>query len=187
MNVFNVNNHNTNKRFSFAFCEALIEKNADEPIFLCVGNSNIVGDLFGPLCGELLKKQNPHLKVFGTLSSNITSKNLQNTYSFIKNTYPLNQVVIIDSALGEEEEVGLVKFLEYGCFPAHKSNNLLMGNLSVLGVVNAVGISNFMFLKSVKFNQVLKMANCCVQAILEGLKIKEIYKNLSNNLCKLNG
>lgn len=183
MAIFNLNNTAGITKFSFNFAETLIENNFLDPVFLCVGNSNVVGDLFGPMCGEQLKKANKNLKVFGTLNDNVTSKNLLKTYNFIKQKHPLNPVVIIDSALGEEEEVGLVKLNNHGCLPAHKTNNIIMGNICVLGVVNAIGISDFMFLKTVKFNMVNSLSDHCAKAILQGLKLKEIYENSSNNLC----
>ena len=169
------------KRLAFKFCKGVCLGFNLEPIFLCVGNSNLVADLFGPMCGEMLKNSNKTLKVFGTLNSNVTSNNVNQVYKLIKQKYPLNPVVIIDSAVGEVEELGRVKFCFGGCFPAHKTNTTIMGDFSFLGVVNTIGINDFMLLKSVKFNSVCNQANVCVSAVLEGIKLIEVYKNYSNN------
>ena len=125
-----LNNEIKIKRLDFKFCKGVVLGFNLEPIYMCVGNSDLVADLFGPMCGEMLKNSNKNLKVFGTLSSNITSKNINQVYSFIKQKYPLNPIVVIDSALGEVEEMGMVKFCFNGCLPAHTTNNTIMGNLS---------------------------------------------------------
>ncbi len=182
MKIYGFNNELNKKKLAFNFCEHVVLNNNFNLIFLCVGNSNVVADLFGPMCGSLLKQKNKNLNVFGTLENNVTSKNLEKIFNKIKQEYVNPLIIVIDSALGQVEEVGQLKFFEHGCLPAHKTNNIVMGNLSFLGVVNTIGISDFLILKSVKFNNVCLLSEFCVNSILEGLKLIEIYKNSSNKI-----
>lgn len=167
---------------AFEFANLIVNKGGNEPVFLCLGNSNVVGDLFGPMCGEILSKNFKIKNVYGNLSNNITSKNLKQTFLEIKQKHPFNPLVVIDSALSEIYEVGNVKFLPYGCLPAHENNNTIMGDCCFLGNVNVVGINGLMFLKTVKFEMVQKMCNFVCLAIKKSFEYLKNYQNSSNNL-----
>ena len=168
-------------QFSFEVGDAIVNKKNLEPVFLCVGNSNVVGDLFGPYCGEILKNTYKVKNVFGDLNHNITYKNLKTTYLKIKDNFKDNPLIIIDSALGSLSDVGNVKFLKYGCIPAYLNNNQIMGDFSIFGITNVAGINNFLFLKTVKFKMVEQMASFCCLGIFESLNLLNRYANLKNN------
>ena len=72
---------NAKKNLAYEIGGKLIDAS---PVFLCVGNSNVVGDCFGPLVGEILTNKYQIKRVFGTLKHNVTSKNLAEVYDFIK-------------------------------------------------------------------------------------------------------
>ena len=181
-NVFAVNGCNVVK-IAFCLLQMFVEFGNEQPIFLCVGNSNVVGDMFGPLCGDILKNNFKIKNVYGTLTKNVTSKNLINVYNNIKQKHPLSPIVVLDASVGECEEVGTICLEDNGCLPAHNTNNVVMGNVSVLGRVNVVGISDFMFLKTVKYKMVSDMAKIVCCSIDKALKFKKIYDKNSNNLC----
>ena len=166
--------------FAFEFAENITKKGLNDPIFLCVGNSNVVGDLFGPLCGEILKTKYKFKYVFGDLKNNITSKNLIETYKFIKSNFPLNPICVIDASLCDVASVGMLKFLPYGCLPACNSNTKVMGDFSILGCVNVTGISGLMFLRTVKFEMVLSMCEFACFGINRAIELMSIIKNYSN-------
>lgn len=169
-------------KFAFKFSEMLITNNYNYPIFLCVGNSQVVGDLFGPLCGETLKNKYKLKTVYGDLTNNITAKNIKTVYNNIKNTYPLSPVIVLDAAVTELEDVGKVSLCDYGCLPAYNNNKMVMGDISVLAQVNIVGISDFMFLKTVKYGSVVSAVNFVCEAIIKGLTLKNIYEKNSNKI-----
>lgn len=169
-------------KFSFSFAEMLITNNYNNPVFLCVGNSQVVGDLFGPLCGEILKNKYNLKTVYGNLTNNITSKNINFVYEKIRQEYPLSPIIVLDAGLGEIEDLGKISLCNYGCLPASKTNKTVMGNISILAKVNVIGISDFMFLKSVKYNKVLMAVNFVCDAIVKGLSLKNIYEKNSNKL-----
>ena len=91
---------NAKKNLAYEIGGKLIDAS---PVFLCVGNSNVVGDCFGPLVGEILTNKYQIKRVFGTLKHNVTSKNLAEVYDFIKLKLPIR--------------VGKPKFL--GAIPQH--------------------------------------------------------------------
>lgn len=151
------------------------------PVFLCVGSSQVVADSFGPLVGELLIKKYGIKRVFGNLEHNITSKNLNEVYNLIKLKYPTSKIVIIDAALSQEENVGIVKFLNTGCVPACNTNLKVYGDFSLLGLTNVVGINSLYFLKTVKFNMILNMAQFLASTINKSLElIKSVNFNTKN-------
>lgn len=141
------------------------------PVFLCVGNSGIVGDCFGPLVGEFLTKKYGIKQVFGNLCHNITSKNLEVECDKIKTLFPDSKIVVVDAALSQPENVGMVKFLTTGCIPACGTNFKIVGDFSLLGLTCSSGISAMGFLKTVKFNMVLEMANFVAKTISQSLDL----------------
>ena len=159
---------NAKKNLAYEIGGKLIDAS---PVFLCVGNSNVVGDCFGPLVGEILTNKYQIKRVFGTLKHNVTSKNLAEVYDFIKLKFPFSKIVIVDAALTQEENVGLINFLNSGCVPAHTTNFKIFGDYSLLGLTNVTGVSGLNFLKTVKFNMVLNMANFVSDAIFQSLKL----------------
>lgn len=181
MSEYGIANKKNIRVLAFELANNFVEFNYCEPIFLCVGNSNVVGDLFGPMCGEILSKKYKINNVVGNLTHNITSKNLNSIYNSIKQNFPFNKIVVIDSALSHIESVGNVKFLPYGCIPASSRNSEIMGNASILANVNVLNVSGLMFLKSVKYKMVKVMAEFVCEAIMEALKLKEIYKSTCKN------
>lgn len=160
--------------FSFELGSVLINNSF---VFLCVGNSNVVADCFGPLVGELLIKQYGLKNVVGCLSHNITKKNLNKEINCIKQKYKNCKIVVVDAALGNIENVGYVNLINSGCVPACATSTLMVGDVSILGVTNVVGIDNLMFLKTTRFNMVLSMAKFVASNIFNSV---ELLKKLNN-------
>ncbi len=83
-------------------------------LFLCIGNSNIIGDSLGPLIGSFLQRykkdicNNTNIDIVGTLSKPIGYSNINNSFkkSILKEEY--SKIVIIDSALGTEKNIGKI-------------------------------------------------------------------------------
>lgn len=76
-------------------------------VFVCIGTNRIVSDSFGPRVGDKLKNifsEIPKIEVFGTMKKPIHLKNAMNFVNDLKkNNKP---VVLIDSAIGKEENIG---------------------------------------------------------------------------------
>lgn len=177
---YSVKNIENCERLAFEFVEFLTQKGLNKPVFLCVGNSNVVGDLFGPLCGEILKTRYNFDCVFGDLKNNVTANNLVDVFNKIKQKFPLSPICVIDSNLCNVGEVGNIKFLPYGCLPAYNSNTKIMGECCMLANINVSGVTGMMFLKTVKFDMVVSMCNFVCCAINRGLQLTKIIQNISN-------
>lgn len=80
-------------------------------LFLCIGNSNIVGDSLGPIIGSFLQskieksKYNFNIEVIGTMENPIGYKDINNIKEKYL-SYNYRKIIIIDSALGKENNVG---------------------------------------------------------------------------------
>ena len=140
----------------------------DNPIFLCVGSDRIVGDCMSPMVGELIKKHiGEKALVFGTLSNPINYKNLDKVLSKIKEIYPNNPLIVIDSVLGKSDEIGFVKLNKGGLVLGGEFHEgIKAGNYHIVGVVNSSGINSLTFLKSVRLKKVMEMS----KFIADGIK-----------------
>lgn len=91
-------------------------------LFLCIGNSNIVGDSLGPLIGSFLQNyrekffykvmqeqilKNTNIEILGTMEKPIGYKKINNV-SNIAMSKRYDQIYIIDSALGNEKNIGKI-------------------------------------------------------------------------------
>ena len=124
----------------------------EKPVFLCVGSDKVIGDSLGVLVGELLKtKYKINGYIYGDLDCPVTAKNLKKTIVEIKNNHPKSAIILIDSMLGDISEVGQIKFYKSGAIPGGEFNKgILIGDYSILAVVNVKGIDSLNFINSVK-------------------------------------
>ena len=185
--ILNPNSSCDMTKFAFNFVEYLCKFSLNQPVFLCVGNSNVVADIFGPMCGYILKNKYGINLVYGDLKNNITSSNLYSVYDEIKAKYPDRPVCVIDAALVDVIDVDTVTLTNYGCIPSCFSSSKLIGNMAILGNINVLGLNKLMFLKTVKFDMVTSMANFVCEGIFRGLKIAKTIKSSSNKNRCING
>ncbi len=76
-------------------------------IFVCIGTNQLVGDSFGPRVGEILEKKfktSSKVKVLGTMKCPIHFQNAPIFIDYLKTED--SKLIVIDSALGEEEQIG---------------------------------------------------------------------------------
>lgn len=79
----------------------------EEYIFVCIGTNQLIGDSFGPRVGEMLKerfKTMSKVKVLGTMQCPIHFQNAPIFMDYLKTEK--SKLIVIDSALGEEEQIG---------------------------------------------------------------------------------
>lgn len=72
-------------------------------IFFCVGTDKFIFDCIGPLTGSILKYNIPDLNVFGTLKNPITALNLNDSYNYVINNFPNNNILVIDAAISDSK------------------------------------------------------------------------------------
>lgn len=143
-------------------------------VVMCVGSDKIVGDMLGVLVGERLKHQClSNAYVYGCINNPITQKNIKETYTHICMTHPHSKVLVVDSLLGADDEVGQIKMTKSGVFAgAEFGDGTYVGDCSLLGVVSPKGISALTFLSSVRIGLIKKMSDIIVDAFVLAEKYK---------------
>lgn len=167
------------------FTNKIYNLKTDEPfsdyIFLCVGSDKITGDAFGPLVGkqldEILQNYYNNIHIIGTLAEPVNANNLDTTVQKIKDNYKRPCIIVIDSALSKEEDVGKI-------FVANRTtklaigtgrNSIEIGDMSIKGVVaknHRNSRQNFYELQNTSLNLVVKLADITSKGIYETIKYK---------------
>lgn len=98
--------------FSSTIYNLKSEQPFSDYVFLCVGSDKIIGDAFGPLVGEKLKKSlknfYSNIRIVGTLEEPVSGTNLENDVKKIYDTYQNPCIIAVDAALAKKEEIGKV-------------------------------------------------------------------------------
>ena len=155
--------------FNFEFNKVIKkvnEKRYSDLIFICIGTNKIVGDSFGPIIGEILKRNvnDRRIKVIGDLINNINAKNIKNIKYNCANPY----VISIDSALSDTIEPGNVFIIKKGLVPGSALNKkaTAIGNIAIKGIVAKDEknlIKNY-------YNLILKFSKNISKIILQSIK-----------------
>lgn len=157
-------NDNASKQFV-----AELAKKINNPVFMCIGTDKVFSDSLGPRVGSLLntQMQTPRY-VYGLNERNITAENLSRCYDFIKRFHPESQIVVIDAAVGSEDQIGNVQLTDGGIVPGAATNKNLpeVGDVSIVGIVAERGMADFYTLDSAKERLVNKVASFIANAIL---------------------
>ena len=113
----------------------------EEYIFICIATNKLIADSFGPRVGEKLQKRLEHfskVRVLGTMRKPIHFKNAEETLKQLPPYYQ-QQMILIDSAIGKDEEIGNTYYNLGGIkmgkafgkelyFPAHFNIKTIIGN-----------------------------------------------------------
>lgn len=153
------------------------EKKYSDLIFICIGTNKIVGDSFGPIVGEILKrnlKQNK-IQVIGDLTNNINATNIVKNMKHIECVYSNPYIISIDSALSNSIEPGNVFIVKKGLVPGSALNkkNISIGNIAIKGIVAKDEknlIKNYYNLKNVDYKLILKFSKNISKIILQSIK-----------------
>lgn len=150
-----------------------IKSKINNPVFMCIGTEKVFSDSLGPRVGTLLNAQmNVPSFVYGVCSQNITAENLEYCHNFIREMHPENQIVVIDAAVGSDEQIGNVQICRGGIVPGAATNKNLpqIGDLSIIGIVAKKGLEDFYTLNSEKEKLVNAVAEFIVDAIISATK-----------------
>ncbi len=144
-------------------------KSEKTPIIVCIGSDLVLGDSLGPLVGTMLKKKNLETYVYGTLNHPITAKEVEYARKYIKLMHPNSMIIAIDAAVGDEDDVGLLRLLNKGLKPGLGVNKNLsaIGDLSIIGIVAEKSSQNFKLFNLTRLNLVYKMA----ETIADGIEL----------------
>lgn len=115
-----------------------------EVVFLCVGNSKVWYDSFGPLLGGVLQCLNLNKFIYGNHKYNITAKNLGEFVNLIYRFHNNPFIIVIDSCLSRS--TGLKVSLSPCEVAAFSDEKRVIGDLSINYLINKEEIkspSNF--------------------------------------------
>lgn len=172
-----------NKYTSNGITQALINYNLSEtkPIVICVGTDLVVGDSLGPLIGTLLENRCKDNFIYGTLDFPITAKEIQCAKKHIRRLHPNSVIIVIDAAVGDKKDVGLIRVVNSGLRPGLGVNKNLgkLGDISILGIVAQKTTENEHLFNLTRLNFIYKMAETISDGVANYLKI---YNENTNNL-----
>jgi len=167
-------------------CQSLAECNCDNvfPTIVCIGSDLVLGDSLGPLVGTFLKKRNLGTFIYGTLNFPVTAKEISYAKEYLKILHPNSQIIAIDAAVGNPEDVGIIKVSNKGLCPGLGVDKNLgeIGDISIIGIVAGRSEKNYNLFNLTRLNVVYKMAEKIANGIanyidyLTALKNKESFK-----------
>jgi len=180
------------KRFVWEFSNILNRNKQNKNIiFLCIGTNKVIGDSIGPIVGTNLKKDlknnlkfkgnlnfDNNIKIIGDMSNNISYNNIEDNIKNLKNTSKDNFVIVIDSALSSENNIGKIFVHNRGLKYAEslKRNNEIIGDMSIKAVVGKNTqnrFKNFKILKNISFQRVITMSNIVSKGIIDAMCLVE--------------
>lgn len=160
-----------NKSFSFStfsefssngIFQSLIECNPKhkKPIFICIGSDLVLGDSLGPLVGTFLKNKNVQSYIYGTLNFPITAKEVEYAGTYLKKMHPDSIAIAIDAAVGNADDIGLIRVMNKGIKPGLGVDKNLgtVGDLGIVGIVAGKSLQNYNLFNLTRLNLVYKMA-----------------------------
>ena len=147
---------------AYAALKKILKNSSAPPVVLCIGSDLSVGDSLGPLVGTMLKSRLKTLNVYvyGTLSKPITAHEVKYVNNFLSKTHPNSTVIAVDAAVGNSQDVGLIKISEKALKPgsgAQKNLNMV-GDASIMGIVAEKSLFNYALFSATRLNMVYRMA-----------------------------
>lgn len=145
----------------------------EPPVILCIGSDLAIGDSLGPITGTLLHREHLPMNayVYGTLRSPITAKEVKYVQEFLRKTHPNSKIIAIDAAVGEDNDVGLIKVTNGYLRPGAGAKKRLgkVGDLSILGIVAKKSTFSYALLNLTRLNMIYSMADVIANALNEYL------------------
>lgn len=143
-------------------------------VYMCIGTEKVFSDSLGPRVGTLLNENLIYPAfVYGLCSQNITAENLLYSYNFIKALHPDSKIVVIDAAVGAQDQIGKIQICDGGILPGAATNKNLpsVGDVGIVGIVAEKGMGDFYTLNSSKDRLVGQIAEYIAEAILVATKM----------------
>lgn len=111
--------------------------NGKRPVVCCIGTDAVIGDSLGPLCGTMLSERLAgKTYIYGTVEKPIVAKDVAALAGFISGAHKGCEVLAVDAALGDKDELGTVKITDRPIKPGLGVNK----NLSFLGTASIIAI-----------------------------------------------
>ena len=100
-------------------------------VFLCVGNSKVWFDCFGPYVGSLLQKLGVEYYVYGNVRANILTDNIEEYVNMIHRFHVKPYIIVFDSAVSDVEEFDISVKEEQTTCGAFSENPFSVGDMKV--------------------------------------------------------
>ena len=156
-----------------------------QPTIICIGSDLVLGDSLGPLVGTFLKNKNIPAYVYGTLSFPVTAKEIKYVKTYLSRLHPNSPLIAIDAAIGNENDVGLIKVSKSSLAPGLGVNKNLgeLGDVSIIGIVAGRSEKNYNLFNLTRLSLVYKMA----EKIADGISQYIDFISAINNKYVCNG
>lgn len=144
------------------------------PVVLCIGSSQVIGDSLGPLVGDLLRdKYRTPAYVYGGIRAPVNGINYYKYFLHLKKTHPSSLVIAVDACVGDEKDVGKIKYSSKGlkAGEALKKNLPRVGDIGILGVVAPRSNDNLFSLMNCPYSLVTNMSERIAYNIFSFLSI----------------
>lgn len=142
------------------------------PVIICIGSDLVVGDSLGPFIGTQLSNRLKNVYVYGTLQNPITAKETLTIKNTIKLIHPKSKILVIDAAVGEETDVGLIKVTDKGIKPGLGINKDLdvLGDVSIIGIVAKKETPPNNLFYQTRFSLVYNISQTIIQGVVNYFK-----------------
>lgn len=145
-------------------------------LILCIGTDKISGDSLGPAVGSLLRdRYRLPYPVFGVEGCCVNGINLPEYRQLLTAHYKDTPVIAVDAAVGDEHEVGTVKYRKGGV----KAGGALgresdyIGDIGILGVVGIKSHDALSTLMATPYSDVIALAERIAASLYEVLTTME--------------
>lgn len=139
-------------------------------VVMCIGSDRYTGDSLGPLIGtHLVEYTDCH--VYGTLEQPVHAGNFIETLNIIKHRFHHPIIIAIDACLGKSHEIGNIEVWQGGLAAGIAVGNRLptVGDVSIIGVVNAQSQIGYLDLQSTPLSKVMKISKVISEVLTEAI------------------
>lgn len=156
----------------------------DKILVICIGTDKYICDCLGPLVGSLLVDSNIPLHIFGVLNDPIHSMNFEMTTKEIIALYPDHKIIAIDGYLGNEEEIGHIKFKEGSVNPgaAISKKHSPIGNYAIEAIIENREVSDSLLELPIRLRYIFQIAIIIRNAFKYAYDINDIHNINDINL-----
>ena len=101
------------------------------------------------------------------MSFPITAKEVEYARTYLKQIHPNSISIAIDAAIGNQDDVGLIRVINKGLKPGLGVDKNLgtVGDLSIVGIVASKSVQNYNLFNLTRLNLIYKMAGTIADGI----------------------
>ena len=180
LNKLTVNLHDSNSREKL-FDHLIMLLKCQEGIHLrplvvlCIGSDRYTGDALGPLIGTYLEEYT-ECHVYGTLEQPVHAGNFVEMLNIINHRFHHPLIIAIDACLGKSHEIGNIEVWQGGLAAGIAVGNRLptVGDISIIGVVNAQSQIGYLDLQSTPLSKVMKISKVISEVLTETMNAIQV-------------